>query len=260
MVTATPQNAGFPATSMAALRAASAPVLEVIDSTRTACVIVLAEYLDLLDPPQLGEDALLTLVTTAFESQAVPVGPLAYTLANVEFEVSADARTAWAFTQRAPRVRDLMGVLRLEPQRLVVGGTRYGWIPGVGCEPTHVLLADMEAVIAEARVYTALRAAHIGYAGQVRITAMIYNDVPFEPLALRRFDEYTGELFLEMASLRAFPPKSTVYSLTSTPDEIRRIYFALARRIAAAFGAAKPQFLADPDSRIVDDTTQVVAS
>lgn len=102
-------------------------------------------------------------------------------------------------------------------------------------------------------MYAACRAAQMGYRGRVRLTVLIINDVPFEPLVLRRLDEHSGVLLMEMASLRSFPPKSTEYALSDPPDQISRVYYALARRIAAAFGASRPQFMADPDAKVGDD-------
>lgn len=115
---------------MAALRVAAAPVLDVIDTSRTACVVTVAEFIDLEQPAPVGEADFSRLVEDALNSGEVPIGPLAYAYADLQFDVSADAMTAWAFTQRAPRVKDLIGVLRLEPDRILIGGSRYGWLPG----------------------------------------------------------------------------------------------------------------------------------
>lgn len=229
------------------------PVLDVVDPTRGACAAVLGEFLDLTPAPPVGPDDLLTIVMDAVAHGEVPIGPLAYTPGDPAFAVSDDGRSAWAYTEREPGVTNVIGTLHIEPRSVLVGGSRYGWIPDAGCVPSHVLLADLESVLAEQRVYLHRRAAQIGYRGRVRLTVHVHCEVPGQPLVLRRLDETTGELLPPAEPVPCFTPISVVYPLTDTVEQTRHTYYEIAGRIAAQFGATAPQFLADPDSDISDD-------
>ncbi len=236
-----------------ALLDAIRPVLDVVDPTRGACAAVLGEFVDLISAAPVGPDDLVTIVTDATRHGEVPIGPLAYAPGDPQFAVSDDGRSAWAYTEREPGVTNVIGTLHIEPGSVVVGGSRYGWIPDAGCVPSHVLLADLESVLAEQRVYLHRRAAQIGYLGRVRVTVHVHCEVPGRPLVLRRLDEVTGELLPGGEPVAHFTPIVTDYPLTASIEQTRRIYYGIAGRIAEQFGAPAPQFLADPDTDICDD-------
>ncbi len=230
---------------------AARPVVDLIDPTLGVCAIVVGDFVD-LTPQPVEHDDLIEIVLAAMGAGEVPIGPLAYLPGDPQFEVSPDGRTARA-TMGTPEVTTVLGALHLEPTRVIVGGSRYGWIPDAGCVPAHVLLPDLESVLAEARVYVTRRAAQRGYRGDVRIRVLAHAEVPGESIVPRRLDETTGELLPAQGPVDRIAPVSFVYSLADSVEQTRRTYYAAACRLAAEFGASAPQFIADPDSDISDD-------
>ena len=233
-------------------------LLHVVDSTRAVCATVSAHFID-LDPAsasRVGPDDLVTMVVEAASAGEAPIGPLRYRAEDPRFQVSADGHTAWATTEREPGVVDLIGVFDITPTRVSVGASRYGWIPGAGHVPSHLLLPDLEAMVAELRVYASRRALATGYTGRVHVTTAVFCDIPDTPIVLRRLDEATGDLLPDGEAVQEVEPFEAVYSMADSSWEVRRHVYALASRMATRFGASAPQFLADPDGGCDDDTPE----
>ncbi len=228
------------------------PVLDFIDTSRTACVVALGQFLDLRSAPAVGPDDLAQLMLGAFEAGDVPIGPLAYTSTTPTVACSEDGGSLSAYTERSPGEIDVLEALRLEPRRVVVAGARYGWLPGVPRASSHVMLCDLEAILIEVQVYLHRRAELLNYRGRARVTVGVHTDLP-QGVTLRRLDEETGELHPDGLRTRRFWPLSTEFALIDPPQRTRRRSYRLATRAARAFGASAPQLLADPDGLRSDD-------
>ena len=114
-----PLDPDWPSVDLDTLTSSGRPLLDVIDPTRGACVLVAGRYLDLVEPPAVGPEDLVTIVTEAFTDGEVPIGPLAYTPATPTFDVGPDAQTAWSLSEREPGVTDVIGDV-LDLRQLVV--------------------------------------------------------------------------------------------------------------------------------------------
>lgn len=129
---------------------------------------------------------------------------------------------------------------------VAVGFTRSGRLGDDRVEPSHVLLADVEASIVDVGHLLTLLAQHRDYVGECEVIISVASDVPGRPVRLRAFDETVGELIPADRCPEAF---ETLIGHFRTPIErpaFHRYGWDLATRAAAQFEVSTPQLFVDP--------------
>ncbi len=218
-----------------------------LDTSARAWVIVVGRLVDLEPRGPFTEAEMTTLIDAATDSGEFPSGPLAYAPEHEEYEVNPDYHmlTVRAKHNGKPYLESKIafGIAGF----LAQGFTRSGRLDESDeVHPSHVLLIDFEAVLAETIVLLDRAATMLGYVGPGRLMAGIVTQVPDQPLRLRALDEDTGGLAAPGRPLEEFEPVTLELDMGGTRAEAhRRVYDALLD-IVSRFGADEPQFFTDP--------------
>ncbi len=126
------------------------------------------------------------------------------------------------------------------------GFTRSGWLVDHSREPSHAVLSDVEAVLAETTVLVNATARRLDYRGQCRLTLGIVSNVPDRPLRLRAYSEETGDL-LPADVHTGFEPLEWEFRPGLERCDAHRLLWSVSQQAAEQFGVSQPQLLRDPE-------------
>ncbi|WP_168582698.1 hypothetical protein [Gephyromycinifex aptenodytis] len=110
---------------------------------------------------------------------------------------------------------------------------------------SHVLLADVEALIVDCRALAETAAHSLGYRGRVEMLVGIACDVPGQALRLRRLDHETGEM-APADETSSFEPIITSFDTDPAYPDRAKWCWDVAQRAADRFGAPAPQLVLPP--------------
>lgn len=222
-----------------------------LDTQARAWVVVVARLVDLEPRGPFSDDEMRQLIDEATAAGDFPSGPMAYAPEHEEYEEYEVNPDYHLLTVRSR----LAGEPYLESKIafgiagfLAEGFTRSGRITDDGdVHPSHVLLIDLEAVLAETILLLSRAARMLGYVGPGRIMAGIAAEVPAHPLRLRALDERIGDLMDPGPPVEEFEPLTVDLTIGgSRADAHRRCYEAITS-VAPQFGVSKPQYFTHPD-------------
>lgn len=129
---------------------------------------------------------------------------------------------------------------------VAVGFTRSGRMGDEQVEPSHVLLADVEAIIIDVAHLLTLLAEHRDYAGDCQVIVSVASEVPDRPVRLRAYDETIGELIPADRCPESFTPLIGTFRTPVDRSAFHRYGWELAKQAAAQFEVSGPQLFVDP--------------
>lgn len=218
-----------------------------LDITARAWVVVVGRLIDLEPRGPFSTNEMNRLIEEATAAGDLPSGPISYALEHSEYEVNAD------YQMLTVRSR-LDGEDYLESKVafgvagfLAEGFTRSGRLDGSGAvNPSHVLFADFESVVADTIVLLSRAASLLGHTGPGRIMVGIAADVPGHPLTLRALSEETGALLPAGTPVDEFEPVTLDLMIGGSRSEAHRICYDAMTQVAPRFGVTRPQYFTDP--------------
>lgn len=218
-----------------------------LDTTRRAWVLVVGRLVDLEPRGPFSEAQMTQLIDAATQTGEFPCGPLAYAPEHEETEFNPDYRmiTVRARHNGEPYLesKTAFGIAGFVARSF----TRSGRLePNGEVYPSHVLLIDFEAVLAETMILLERAAAMFEYVGPTRLMAGVVSNVPGHRLQLRCLDEETGAVGPPGPPVDLFQPVVFDFAAGATREEAhRQVYDALVE-VAPRFGVDQPQFFYDP--------------
>lgn len=112
--------------------------------------------------------------------------------------------------------------------------------------PTHVMLTDVEAVIADALTLGQSMGELLDYNGPAVLAVDIISDSDTAPLELRSYDEDQGDKLRPEAGFNTFTPVRTALELPLTDESGTEVLWNVCRTVAEQFGVYEPQMVPRP--------------
>lgn len=220
-------------------------LLDELDPSAGACTVILARLVDAPADATASPEDLLTLVHHALESGDVPIGPIEYADAPIDYSLHSHVPVATITVGDPGGPTTMKLALALGTGGCVgIGGARMGHLPHavVPAAPGALLLPDLEAALAELTVYMRERARLLGYSGPVRCAMEVHSAWPLVPCVV---DVETGGTS-EGPPFTDFGVVRFDYSVDMTAEQLERVLYEAARQVALRFGVDEPQFLTPP--------------
>ncbi len=227
-----------------AVRAAAAE----LDTDKRAWVIGIGRLGDNEGQPMLDVNQIHEVLQALYENGDYPLGPMAYAPDYQRAEVNPIYHMVTLEHHREGRpyleTKIGFGIAGYVAQ----GFTRSGILEDHEYEPSHVLLVDVEALIADTATLLVQVALAQGYLGPCALIIGVVSDVPGHPLRLRSYDATTGELLPPDPTADSFVPVAAPIMVRETIDraEFHRILYGMSLQAAHQFGAQVPQLFLDP--------------
>lgn len=220
-------------------------LLDELDPSAGACTVTIARLVDAPADATASPEDLLTLVHHALESGDVPIGPIEYADAPIDYSLRSHVPVATITVGGADGPTTMKLALALGTGGCVgIGGALMGHLPHAvaPAAPGALLLPDLEAALAELVVYTRERARLLDYTGAVRCAMEVHSDWPLVPCTIDAETGGTveGEPFTDFGVVRFD------YTADMTATQLEPVIYEAARQVALRFGVDEPQFLTPP--------------
>lgn len=218
-----------------------------LDTANRAWVISIGRLVDNVSDEVFHESVIRSVVDQLYLSGEYPAGPLGYVPDVDQATVAPDYRMMTVTHDLDGRPYLCSKVAFGISGFVAQGFTRSGVLENER-EPSHVLLVDVEAAIADIVNLTAHVARAIDYSGLIAVLVGVASAVPGRPLRLRWYDEVTGDLAPPDQARSSFTPVLATAAID--PDLNRaafhRLCYGMAEQAAAQFGVGRPQLILDP--------------
>lgn len=233
------------------LAEALATATTMLDTDRRAWVIGIAWLREAEGPGTPRGVDVDEILRACRENAEFPCGAMGYVTLDGEPEINESYEMASLHHRRDGEdyldIRVAVGVEGF----LGYGFTRSGVLGERGGLPSHVLLTDVEAAIADLGTLAAFSTAHLGYEGPVDTVVGIGWSAGDVPLWLRALDPESGELGPGLEA-SAFEP---VFGSFGTDRDFQTQYgevLRMATEVAQQFGMSGPQLMTAPELLPVD--------
>lgn len=220
-----------------------------LDTDRRAWVIGIAWLREAANTRTREGAAVDTILRSCREHAEFPSGAMGYVTLDGEPEVNEMFQMA-SMHHRLNGADYLDIRIALGAEGFIgYGFTRSGVLADHPGQPSHVLLTDVEAAIADLGTLSASTVAHLGYGGPVEVVVGVCW-TGAEPLRLRALDPDTGEL--GECQEAPFGPVFGAFrgdqDFSSQYPEVLR----MATEAARQFGMEEPQLMTARESLLVD--------